>query len=449
MPFLTSASSKAPSSLALDDAEGSLSYQDLLERADEVARKLQALGAGPGKLVALPGSVSRDGLVALHGIWRAGASAAPLNEAWTERERTKALEALSPFLILKGSAPLSSLSGVTPATASLPPSNGTREAVRLLTSGTSGEPKIVPLSVANLLASAEGSKTRLGLGPADRWLASLSPAHVGGIALVTRTAVLGACLVSRGPFSVSGFLQLLEEGGVTHASLVPTMLSRVLAAWGDKPAPASLRCLLIGGAAAQRDLVSSALRTGFPIALTYGLTQAASQVATAPPDLVREKPGTVGLPLRGLESRIGAEGELLVKGPVVAPGQAGADGWLRTGDLAREDEDGHLWILGRLSDRIISGGVNVDPLEVESVLEEHPEVRAAAVVGIPDPEWGERVVAAVTIRPGGSFSSRELDVHSRSNLSGPKCPKAFEVVGSIPRNPNGKVDRDAVRARFR
>ncbi|MBT8395881.1 MAG: AMP-binding protein [Gemmatimonadetes bacterium] len=448
MPFLTSTGSKTPNALAFEDLQGPLSYADLSEKVDEAARKLRALGAGPGKAIALPGVVSREGLVGLHGIWKAGASAAPLNERWTESEKAIGLEALSPFLILEGPDLLSRLSEVPPSTGSLPPPDGRKEAVRLLTSGTSGRPGVVGLSYANLWASAEGSAARLDLHPTDRWLASLSPAHVGGIALITRTALTGACLVGRGPFSVSEFIRLLETDSITHASLVPTMLRQTLAAWGGRPAPESLRCLLIGGAPASDNLVDSATALGFPIALTYGLTEAASQVATAPPALVRKKPGTVGLPLPGLEVRVAENQELLVRGSMVALGRTDVDGWLRTGDLAREDGDGHLWIMGRLSDRIISGGVNVDPTEVERVLESHSEVTAAVVVGIPDPEWGERVVAAVTGTMGGSVPTAELDHLSRSNLSSAKRPRAFRVLDSIPRNTNGKVNREAVRALF-
>jgi O-succinylbenzoic acid--CoA ligase len=171
-------------------------------------------------------------------------------------------------------------------------------------------------------------------------------------------------------------------------------------------------------------------------------------VATAHPALVRQKPGTVGKPLSGVEVRIDEIGELLVRGPTVAPGQTREDGWLGTGDLAREDGDGDLWIVGRRSDRIISGGVNVDPAEVEQVLESLPGVTAAVVVGVPDPEWGERVVAGVV----GQFSGQsleELDRLTRTILSPAKCPRAFQILEAVPLNPHGKVDREAIRDLFR
>jgi O-succinylbenzoic acid--CoA ligase len=227
------------------------------------------------------------------------------------------------------------------------------------------------------------------------------------------------------------------------------MLHQALEAWGKRAAPDSLRCLLIGGAPAREELVHAALEAGFPIALTYGLSEATSQVATAPPALVREKPGTVGAPLPGVKVRVSERGELLVMGPTVAPGQAREDGWLHTGDLVRKDEDGHLWITGRWSELIISGGVNVDPVEVEKALEAHPQVDEVVVAGVPDREWGERVVAGVVSSTPGPPLKEELDDLARVTLSSAKRPRAIRFLESVPRNPNGKVDREKIRALFR
>jgi O-succinylbenzoic acid--CoA ligase len=266
--------------------------------------------------------------------------------------------------------------------------------------------------------------------------------------MVTRAAFLGSALVLRGSFRVDDLLKLAREGAITHASLVPTMLRRVLEDWGGRRAPPSLECLLIGGAGSPGALTERALATDFPLALTYGLTEAASQVATAPPPLVRRKPGTVGAPLKGVEVHLSQRGEILVKGPTVAPSQHQEDGWLHTGDLAREDSEGHLWITGRRSDRIISGGVNVDFSEVEAALMAHPWVKEAAVVGIPDEEWGERVVA-VLVGEAPIPESNELERMAREVLSAAKRPREFRFVAELPRSPNGKVDRERIRSLFR
>jgi O-succinylbenzoic acid--CoA ligase len=149
-----------------------------------------------------------------------------------------------------------------------------------------------------------------------------------------------------------------------------------------------------------------------------------------------------------VDVKITAEGELLVRGPTVAPMETGEDGWLHTGDLGWEDEDGHLWIRGRLSDVIISGGVNIHPGEVQGILEAHPRIREAVVFGLEDDEWGERVAAGVVCEGSSSVSEEEVRAWVRERLSGAKTPRAIRRLPAIPRNANGKVDRDRLRAYF-
>jgi O-succinylbenzoic acid--CoA ligase len=477
-PFLDGGLAAAPEGVAVEDLEERWTYRELRRRAETFGGFLVRRGGGAGSRVALPASLDRHTVAALYGIWLVGAEAVPLHETWTGAERARALDLLRPGMILS-KADVESVStlgggsewGVAGGRALSGPSWGSRPLAHLLTSGTSGSPRVVTLTVGNLLASAEASRERLGLQPSDRWLGSLSPAHVGGLALLTRGALLGSAVVLRGSFRTPPFLELVRTGQVTHASLVPTMLHRLLDSWGEERIPSTLRCLLVGGAPTDPELLRRALEVGFPVALTYGLTEAASQVATAPPELVRKKPGTVGAPLPGVEVELAPEGEflvrgprlapdgeilvrgptvtpegeLLVRGPTVAPGQVEEDGWLHTGDLARRDGDGHLWITGRLSDRIISGGVTVDPGEVEAVLGAHPDVVEVAVVGIPDPEWGERVAAAVVAGPVASSLWEALQEEAGARLSPAKRPRVFREMEALPRNRNGKVDRGRLR----
>ncbi len=474
MPFLSEGLSDHHRGVAVDDGARVWSYEILSTEAEKLGRRLADIGVGPGRLVAVAGGLNAEFLAALHGVWKTGAAVAPLDHRWTAPETDRAFRILSPDLLLLGvltpddparlpsehrgdtfrldrggPSGLPFLPDTGPPFKDLPGLTVESHAAHLLTSGTSGRPRVVRITCGNLRASAEGSRERLGLGPLDRWYASLSLSHVGGLALVTRAALMGSALVSRGPFDLPTFSALVEKGAVTHASLVPTMLHRALHSWAGKPPPPSLKCLLIGGAPAGDGLVREAVEAGFPIALTYGLTEASSQVATAPPWLVRKKPGTVGEPLPGTGVRVADNDELLVQGPTVAPGQAAEDGWLHTGDLARLDADGHLWIIGRRSDRIISGGENVDPGEVEGVLQSHPLVEEAVVVGIPDREWGERVVAVVVASSFGSPSEGELLARARGSLSPAKRPRVIQFLDTIPRNPNGKVDREKIRTLFR
>ena len=318
----------------------------------------------------------------------------------------------------------------------------------LWTSGTAGDARAVPLLSSALEASARASVARLGLKEADRWYASLSLGHVGGLVLVHRAAHVGCTLLVRGRFSAAVLVELIEHEGLTHTSLVPTMLRRLLDVRGGESAPSTLRCLLVGGAAAGGALVPKAIRRGYPVALTYGLTEACSQVATAPPGLVAQKPGTVGAPIDGLTLRIREDGEIWVRGDTVSPGVADGEGWLATGDLGRIDGDGHLWISGRISDRIVTGGVSVDPRAVEVVLEGLPGVSDAAVVGLPDDVWGEMVVALIVPRPGVEADPEALIEMARKRLSSSEVPRRVEFADTLPVNTNGKIDRDAVRMVF-
>jgi O-succinylbenzoic acid--CoA ligase len=318
----------------------------------------------------------------------------------------------------------------------------------LWTSGTSGDASAVPILSSALEASAHASVARLALTETDRWYASLSLGHVGGLALVHRAAHVGCTLLVRGRFSAEVLGELIGREGLTHASLVPTMLKLLLEVRAGESVPPTLRCLLVGGAAAGGALVPNAIEQGYPIALTYGLTEACSQVATAPPDLVGQKPGTVGPPIDGLEIRIRENGEICVRGGTVSPSVADEEGWLATGDLGRLDGDGHLWISGRISDRIVTGGATVDPCVVEVVLEGLTGVFRAAVVGLPDDVWGETVAALIVPDPGMEADPEALMAQARDRLSTSELPRRVEFADSLPVNVNGKIDRGRVRAVF-
>jgi O-succinylbenzoic acid--CoA ligase len=467
--FLAEALASHPDAFAVGDGTRRWSFLELDRAVRERERVLRGHGTGPGHTVVLEVDLSLESLASLHAAFRSGALVAPLSPELAPLERAAALEALRPTLVISGDdlAPLEG--GPRRADPCLPTQlrlGGDEPIAVLWTSGTSGQPRGVLLSERGFRASTEGARRRLDLRGTDVWYAALQPAHVGGLALLLRAAMLGCGLEVRGRFSVDEFGELLEDGTATHASLVPTMLRRLLDARAGRSAPPGLRCLLLGGSHTPDDLLARAIAAGYPIALTYGLTEATSQVATAPPTLVRSKPGTVGRPLHGVEVRIGPDGRIHVRGPTVAAGLldggtlVDADGWLPTEDLGHLDAEGHLRIVGRGSDRIISGGVNVDPHEVEAALRRHPRVEDACVVGLPDESWGERVAALVIAaeRPdvdaGGSATGpaatgRTEDVlleWMRGEVSAAKRPRSLLVVDRLPLNANGKVDRAAVRA---
>lgn len=439
-------------------------YAELDAAVGRMARRLTPFGAIPGSTVALVAHPSALSVQAVWAVPRTGAILVPLNPRLGAASMERALDVIAPDLILSTEHDLLE-AAIDPdwvttlddlprppadggAHGDVAPEEAPRPFALLWTSGTSGDPSVVPILVSALEASARATVTRLDLTASDRWYASLSLGHIGGLALVHRAAYVGCTLVVRGRFSVEVLAGLIRREGVTHASLVPTMLKGLLDATEGESVPPTLRCLLIGGAAAGGTLIPSGIERGYPLGLTYGLTEACSQVATAPPALVAVKPGTVGPPIDALEVQIRKNGEICVRGATVSPGTADAKGWLATGDVGRLDDDGHLWVTGRISDRIVTGGVTVDPRSVEVVLEGLPGVSAAAVAGLPDDHWGETVVALVVPEQGTNANPEVLIEQARVLLSSSELPRRVEFTDTLPLNPNGKIDRRAVREVF-
>jgi O-succinylbenzoic acid--CoA ligase len=300
------------------------------------------------------------------------------------------------------------------------------------TSGTTGEPKPVELTHANHAASAVASAAALGVDPGDRWLCPLPLHHVGGLNVLIRSAINHTTVVLQREFDTERVKATLEAGEVTLASLVPTMLARLRAA-GLRRAP-RLRAIALGGGPVPAGLLDWAAETGIPVVPVYGMTETCSQIVA----------GSPGRILPGVDLEIAADGEVLVRGPMVAPAELSADGWLHTGDLGSLDEDGRLRVLGRIKELIITGGENVAPLEVEQALLAHPAVTDAGVAGLPDPEWGEAVTAFVVL--GEPVDSDELRGWCRERLEHFKVPKAIHAVERLPRSPGGKLLRGRLGA---
>ena len=308
-----------------------------------------------------------------------------------------------------------------PAPVEAPPGTATV----IFTSGTTGRPKPVYLTAANHEASAIASAWNLGVAPGDRWLCCLPLWHVGGLSILHRSAMYGTTAVLHDGFEAARVRDELASGGITLVSLVATMLRRLIdAGMGEWPA---LRAALVGGGPIPADLLEWADATGFPLVPTYGMTETASQIVTG------------DRPLLGVDLRIADDGEILVRGPMVAPGALADDGWLHTGDRGSLDREGRLRVDGRLDDVIVTGGENVAALEVEEALRSHPAVADAAVVGRPDAEWGEAVTAHVVL--SAEVADDDLLAHCRQRLAAHKVPKAIHRRDELPRNAAGKLLR--------
>ena len=330
----------------------------------------------------------------------------------------------------------------------------------LYTSGTTGRPKGAMLSLEALWAAAAASSERLQTGADDRWLACIPLAHIGGLSILLRALHDGLLVVAQPRFSAAAVTASLHSEAITRLSLVPTMLRDLLDA-GATPPP-NLRTLLLGGAAAPPELVRRAIEAGWPIATTYGLTEAAAQVTTATPAQTAANPESSGLPLPGYRLRIAdpaadGVGQVEVAAPSLMTGyhrrpddtaSALRDGWLRTGDLGRLLPDGQLCLLARRTDLIVSGGENIYPAEIEAALRTLPEVAEACVVGLPSDRWGQQVGAMLVLRPGASLTLEALRAALASSLATFKHPRVLLLVPALPQTASGKVDRRSVASAF-
>lgn len=392
-----------PERIALErGTDTRVTYGELLEAASAAARRLATDGVAAGDRVPLPERDRVTFAAELHGCLLHGAAAVPIDVRLGEAEQ--ALRARP------GRATVADVATV------------------MHTSGTTSAPKPVELTLGNWQANAIGSALALGLDPSERWLCVMPLAHVGGLSILLRSSFYGTTTVVHDRFETDAVLRELSdpERRITLVSLVPTMLARLLDAGLERPP--SLRWTLLGGGPIAPSLLERAAAAGVPIAPSYGMTEACSQIAT------------FGVPLHGVELRL-RDGEVEVRGPIIAPTALGPDGWLRTGDLGELDVTGRLRIIGRRSDTIVSGGENVAPAEVEAVLLEHPAVKDAGVYGRPDSEWGEAVIARVVLRDGMALEPADLQAFCAGRLARFKVPKEIESTGELPRTPSGKLLR--------
>jgi len=324
-------------------------------------------------------------------------------------------------------------------------------ALIISTSGSEGEPKAVMLSSANLLAAATASNAVLPLGPGDVWLCCLPLFHIGGQSILWRCALAGATVLLHDGFTAPAVADALARDGVTHLSLVPAMLARLLDL--GLPPPASLRHVLIGGAALSAALYQRASAAGWPLRPSYGMSESAAQIATycPGPDTPPWREGLAGQPLPGNRISVATDGRLRLAGPQIMLGYLQPDGrpghgldpaGFLTSDLGHLQEDGTLAVLGRADDLLISGGKNIHPLEIESRLAACPGLADLGITGLPDPVWGQRIVALVA----GDASPAQVEAWARQHLPGSHRPRAFYKVPALPRNAMGKLSRPALLA---
>ncbi|MBI5353563.1 MAG: o-succinylbenzoate--CoA ligase [Chloroflexi bacterium] len=481
MPFLSARVAQTPDAPAIEFMGQTWNYEILNHWVENFTNRFEQRQDSKGARVGIYLSNQPLYIVLIHALARVGAIAVPLNILLTQAElkwqveqsqcdyiacceddyfKMREMAGADRILILVPEYQPKQI----PASLRPPPKPDSVQGI-FFTSGTAGFPKGAMLTFDNHYASALASAERLPVQKNDRWLLTMPLYHIGGMSIVFRAAIYGIEIVLHSGFDVDKVHHELTHENITHVSLVPTMLHRLLEKYPDFKPSSSLRVILLGGAGAPESLVRKALNLNLPIALTYGLTEATSQVATSTPEQTRAKPGSVGKPLNGTTVSIvdesgkslpnGKVGEIVVSGKTVMQGYLGRSRLrsprrgkrdLPTGDVGYLDSDGDLWVLTRRTDLIVSGGENIYPEEVERALMNHPAVSEACVVGLPDPEWGQSVAAAVVLRT--PCDGETLLQFLREQVAGYKVPRRIAIIESLPHTASGKLKRAEVASNY-
>jgi acyl-CoA synthetase (AMP-forming)/AMP-acid ligase II len=476
--------------IAIGSIEGGTTFAEL----GHLARRAGTLLAkAPGENVVLIDENSPAVPVALYGAAIAGKPFVPVNYRLAD-DRLRAIVArAAPAVVIAGRGVAERFAGVggievrdrwsfldAAADESVAETDGwgcdpEAVAVLLFTSGTTGEPKAAVLRHRNLAAYLVGSLEFGGAGTDEATLVSVPPYHIASVSSALSTTYVGRRVVQLERFEPAEWVRAVRDEAVTHAMVVPTMLNRILdVIEADGEGLPTLRSLAYGGGPMPRPVVERAvaLLDGVDLVNAYGLTETSSTIAVLGPDEhrtafasddpeLRARLGSVGQVLPGVELSIrdrsgtpvptGQVGEIWVRGAQVSGEYLGRrgndddDGWFNTRDAGHVDGGGFLFVHGRLDDVIVRGGENLSPGEIEEVLLDHPAVKAAAVVGIPDVEWGERVVAAVVLEPDVEAGEDELRGHVRDVLRSARTPERIAFLDELPFSETGKLLRRVLR----
>jgi acyl-CoA synthetase (AMP-forming)/AMP-acid ligase II len=499
-----------PGAIALSDQQGAeLTYAGLAAAVDRSAAGFAAAGIAPGDVVPVIARNQAGWVTAMLGLIRAGALPAAVNWRLAAPEVAALLRLAGPAAILADAdcaalarqaaagldrpVPILDLVGQPPAAdGALPAADGARlvpperpvsrlrpsePAILVHTSGTTGRPKLVPLTHQQLITAVVFMKLEVPEAvPGARHLSALPLFHVAGLANLSYTLFTGGHLHLLAGFDPAGFVDELVRRRVQLTQLVPTLIHAVTQEVSERAEPPDLSHLIevvYGASPIRPELLERAVAVlGCRFRQNYASSETGPlPITSLPPedhDPARGRLGTAGRPSLGWEVRLGERGEIQVRGAAPLPGywndmgatarSLTADGFYRTGDVGTLDADGYLTIVDRLSDLVITGGENVYPAEVEAVLAGHPAVADVAVIGVPDERWGETVHAVVVLAPGNTargngdaepgFDADALVSWARERLAGFKCPTGVTVVPELPRNATGKVVRAALRQPF-
>jgi long-chain acyl-CoA synthetase len=488
--FLEHSAAAHPDHPAIRLDDFTLSYAELREAAGQLNTLLAAAGVQPGDRVGIMLPNVPAFPIAFYGALAAGAVVVPMNPLFKSREvgyylsdsgakvliawhavageaAKGAADAGTEVLVAETADLAGLLAGHAPASG-VSSRGDADDAVILYTSGTTGKPKGAQLTHANMTSNADVvARTLLQNGTDDVTMGCLPLFHVFGLTCgLNATVAAGGTLTLLPRFDGARALQIIQRDAVTIFEGVPTMYAAMLhSPDGDPAQAATLRTCISGGASLPLEILREfEEKFGCVILEGYGLSETSPVASFNLPDRER-KPGSIGVPVEDVQMRLvddegqpaagGSIGEIAIKGPNVMKGYLGkpeataeaiTDGWFRTGDLARVDEEGYFYIVDRKKDLIIRGGYNVYPREIEEVLHEHPAVAEVAVIGMPHPDLGEEVGAAVALKPGASATPDELRAFARDKVAAYKYPRRVWLVDELPKGPTGKILRREVEA---
>jgi long-chain acyl-CoA synthetase len=481
--IVSDSAGRDPDAVAVRLGDAEMTYGELDERSARVATLLGERGVEPGDRVGVMLPNVLEFPIAYYGVLRAGAVVVPMNVLLKRREIAFYLGDSGARLMLAwhgfhaeacdgGADADAAVIEVAPETfgeligahdpaPDVPPVEDDDTAVILYTSGTTGTPKGAELTHANLARNAEvSSNTTCEVSAGDSVLGALPLFHSFGQTVSMNASMrVGATLTLVPKFDPGEALATIERDRVTHFYGVPTMYGAMLHHPGrDRYDVSSLRMCLTGGSPMPAEVLRGFEEAFGAIVLEgYGLSETSPVSSSVHPGAER-KPLSIGTPIEGVEMRLvdeedkevpqGEVGEIVIRGHNIMKGywerpdataEAMRGGWFHSGDMARMDDDGYFFIVDRKKDMIIRGGYNVYPREVEEVLYEHPKIREAAVLGVPNAEWGEEIGAAVVLEPGEELAPAEISAYVRERIAAYKYPRVVWFLAELPKGPTGKI----------
>lgn len=468
--WLTKQADLSPDSIAIELDDGSrVTFHTLKEKSQRFAKQLANIGVTEGSHIGILSTNQVPMTVAIHGLSYLGAIGVLLNTRLTNEELNYQLKDAEVSILLtaddlKETAQALDVNNIQSFSDidTQPEKQLTLKTELSLddiftimyTSGTTGFPKGAIHTYGNHWWSAIGSALNLGLNPNDKWLISLPIFHVSGLSTFIKSAIYGMPIYLLEKFEARTVHQAIMDKGITIVSVVTVMVQRLIEQLKGEKYPNSLRCLLLGGGPAPRPMLESAKEKGIPVFQSYGMTETASQIVTLSPRDALRKVGSAGKPLFPAQLKIAQStdapvGEILVKGPMVIKGyfknddaneNTFNDGWLATGDMGYLDDEGFLYVVDRRKDLIISGGENIYPSEIESVLSGMEQIKEVGVAGKLDDVWGEVPVAFIV--KNQEVSEEEIHNYAANLIAKYKLPKEIHFVEELPRNASNKLVRN-------